>query len=146
MKAFIASVLIGSCAYLLYKYDIKSFVADTLNISTKKDGNIFTLATINLTEADKDFDKISEDLVQIFQDVGFAYVTGVQGYCPDELLKWTKWFFDLKKAHKDTVLKSPFHKDNPNSFRGYFPLIPGGHSYKEVLKLAHFNRAKSFVV
>lgn len=142
MKAFIATVLIGSCAYLFHKYDIKSFVADTFNVSTKKDGDIFTLATINLTEADKNFDKISKDLVRIFQDVGFTYVTGVQGYCPDELLKWTKWFFDLKKADKDTVVKSPFHKDNANSFRGYFPLIPGGHSYKEVFEIGAFQQVK----
>jgi len=62
----------------------------------------------------------------------------VPGFEPDDLLRVTKWFFNLPQERKHAIMKSAFKKDNANAFRGYYPVKPGTHSYKEAFEMGTF--------
>ena len=63
----------------------------------------------------------------------------LEGFDPNELFYWTKWFFDLPNKHKLETTRNTFFERNPNSYIGFFPSIPGGHSYKEDFEIGIFN-------
>lgn len=117
-----------------------------INFPMLKEDDIFELAKINLTRAEESedgFKEVSKELYSAFNSVGFAYVTDLKGFDPDELLYWTKWFYNLPEKDKLRITRNTFVKENPNRYRGFFPRIPGGHSFKEAFEIGTFNR-KSF--
>ena len=132
---------------LLKSTDAYNKFLEHLSVSTSgndlnEDRNIFHLAKINLTRAEENeegFQEVSKKLYEAFSTVGFAYVADLEGFDPDELFYWTKWFFDLPKKHKLEITRNTFVEGNPNSYRGFFPSIPGGHSYKEAFEIGIFN-------
>ncbi|CAH1781592.1 unnamed protein product [Owenia fusiformis] len=96
------------------------------------------LATIDMTEALENPEKIAPKVVKAMENEGFLYLRNIPGFKPDELLQWTKWFFNLPLETKMAISKKCFKEDNLNSFRGYFPVIPGGHSHKEAFETGSF--------
>lgn len=96
------------------------------------------LATIDVVEARKNPDAAAEKLGLAMSEVGFIYLVNIPGFKPDELYQASAWFFGLPLESKMKLAKKDFKKENKNSFRGYFPLIPGGHSYKEVFEIGQF--------
>ncbi|XP_057291997.1 uncharacterized protein LOC130614588 isoform X1 [Hydractinia symbiolongicarpus] len=147
MKLLAASfIVVGVLAITVYRHleilnNSFQYILDSLNIENRNNGqDTFKLPSINLTEAEENFNKVSQELVTAFRNVGFAYLIHVKDFDPDELLYWTKWFFDQPLKNKMRLAKNAFNKNNPNHFRGYFPLIAGGHSYKEAYELGVFER------
>lgn len=143
MNSLIPSFVVGGILVLVsYNLNIvrNSYqpILDFLSIKNRRD--TFELASINLTEAEENFDKVSQELVTAFQDVGFAYLVNVKGFDPDELLYWTKWFFNQPLENKMGLARHAFNKKNTNHYRGYYPLIPGGNSFKEAYELGMFER------
>ena len=59
--------------------------------------NAISLPLIDLTEiaTDPTARRIqAQRLVDAFTEFGFCLLKGIDGYDEDELLKWTKWFFE----------------------------------------------------
>lgn len=148
MNIFIKSFILGVLSYVAYKTNVFNslhgldFVKNFFNIGSSHD-HVFQLAMINLTEAkesEEKFQKVSMELYKAFSEVGFAYVVDCQGFKPDELLYWTKWFFNLPLENKMRIAKNAFNAETPNAFRGYYPTIPGGHSFKEAFETGVFER------
>ncbi|XP_066911716.1 isopenicillin N synthase-like [Clytia hemisphaerica] len=126
----------------LYEEHLKSFFKDPTWINKLREEDIFELAKINLTRAEENeegFQEVSKILYDAFKGVGFAYVVELKDFNPDELLYWTKWFFNLPPDVKKTVTKSTWQPDNANTYRGLYPSIPGGHSHKEALETGLFD-------
>lgn len=96
------------------------------------------LATIDVVEAMRNPDAAAEKLGIAMSEVGFIYLVNIPGFKPDELYQASEWFFGLPLESKMKLAKKVFQNENKNSFRGYFPLIPGGHSYKEVFEIGQF--------
>jgi len=96
------------------------------------------LATIDVAEARKDPDTAAKKLGVAMSDVGFMYLVNIPGFKPDDLYEASEWFFQLPLETKMKLAKRVFKPENKNTFRGYFPLIPGGHSYKEVFEIGQF--------
>ena len=121
-----------------------NFLLEHISVSgVKEDDKIFELAKINLTRAEGSedgFQEVSKQLYEAFNTVGFAYVVDLKGFNPDELLYWTKWFYNLPEKNKLAITRNTFVEGNPNSYRGFFPRVPGGHSFKEAFEIGTFNR------
>lgn len=107
MKLLGASfIVVGVLAITVYRHleilnNSFQYIFDSLNIENRNNGqDTFKLASINLTEAEENFDKVSQELVTAFWNVGFAYLIHVKDFDPDELLYWTKWFFDQPSENK----------------------------------------------
>lgn len=96
------------------------------------------LATIDVIEARKNPDAAAAKLGVAMAEVGFIYLVNIPGFKPDELYEASAWFFALPLETKMKLAKKVFQKENKNSYRGYFPLVPGGHSYKEVFEIGQF--------
>ena len=110
----------------------------------KNDRNIFDLAKINLTRAEENeegFQEVSKKLYEAFSKYCrfCIMLLNLEGFDPNELFYWTKWFFDLPNKHKLEITRNTFVERNPNSYIGFFPSIPGGHSYKEDFEIGIFN-------
>lgn len=63
------------------------------------------LATIDLSSArlrdPKGRKTEIDNLIEAFSTYGVCYITGIEGYNTQELLKWTKWFFyEIPKMEK----------------------------------------------
>ena len=98
------------------------------------------LASINITEAYEDFDKVALQFVEALETDGFASVVGIPEFDSDELQRACAWFFNLPQDVKFQLAKSVWKKGNPNSYRGYYPVKPGTHSYKEAFEIGGFER------
>ena len=66
-------------------------------------GNKAQVSDINLPVINLSPYRLSKDatrqlemnkLIQAFTNVGFCYITGLEGYEPEALLRWSKWFFN----------------------------------------------------
>jgi len=96
------------------------------------------LATIDMVEARKDPAAAAAKLGVAMETVGFVYLVNIPGFQPDQLYQATRWFFGLPLESRMQIAKRVFKEDSKNLYRGYFPLIPGGHSYKEVFEIGSF--------
>lgn len=148
MDNFTQSVLLLVMAIFAYKTAIHQLLWNTKhsvseNIVDLKDKEVFQLATINVTraeESEEGFFEVSKELIQAFEGVGFAYVTDLKGFDPDQLLYWTKWFFNLPIDVKKKITKKAFNPDSANVYRGLYLTVPGGHSFKEAFEQGVFER------
>lgn len=102
-----------------------------------------TLATIDMTEAKKNSKEAARKVYKALSEVGFAYLVNVPGFEPDLIYKHTKWYFDLPLEVKMQIAKNVFRPSNRNTYRGHFPVIPGGHSFKEALEFGSFFNGNS---
>ena len=96
------------------------------------------LAAIDMTEAKKNSKETADKIYKALNEVGFACLVNIPGFEPDLLLQHTKWYFDLPLEVKMKMAKNAFRPGNKNAYRGYFPVIPGGHSFKEALEFGAF--------
>ncbi|XP_065661485.1 isopenicillin N synthase-like [Hydra vulgaris] len=136
MAAYICTLAIVFISIIFYKYITIVDIFDFISLYKE---NTFELASINLTEAEDNYNNVAQRLVKASHDVGFVYLTDVKGYNSEELLIWTKWFFNLDIDKKMKIAKKSFNEINANVYRGYFPVVEGGHSYKEAFEMGGFN-------
>lgn len=136
MKLLITGSVTLFLSYLVYKFSIHDKLMKTFSLD--KNGRI-SIVTVNLTEAENIFEKVARDLVKDFEIIGFAAVSGIKDYDADELLKWTKWFFDLPVSTKMAIAKKAFNKTSPAVYRGYYPIVAGTHSFKEAFEAGVFD-------
>ena len=110
------------------------------NITVSENGESLqlNLAMIDMTEAKVDTKKAATKVYEALSEVGFAYLVNVPGFKPDKLLELTKWFFELPLEIKMQIAKKAFRESNKNAYRGYYPVIPGGHSFKEAFEVGAF--------
>ncbi|XP_063721667.1 probable iron/ascorbate oxidoreductase DDB_G0283291 [Symsagittifera roscoffensis] len=94
---------------------------------------------VNIKNSDKDFGFETEQLMNGLRNEGFVYITDIPGFDEDELFRLTNKLFALEAEKKMAIAKHTFNSININHYRGYFPLIPGGHSYKEAFEFGSFN-------
>eukprot|EP00794_Sanderia_malayensis_P000165 gene165-777_t len=116
---------------------VDKFISTTMK-SREDDQLKLHLATIDMTEAQKNSSKAAKQLFDAMKNVGFAYLVNVPGFRPDELFEATTWLFNQPLETKMDIAKKAFNSKNKNLFRGYFPVIPGGHSYKEAYEIGGF--------
>lgn len=121
---------------------LQEFIAVLGRSVVDQTGNVkfplLDLATIDMTEAKMNSKEAALKVYKALNEVGFAYLVNIPGFEPDLLLKHTKWYFDLPLEVKMQMAKNSFRAGNKNAFRGYFPVIPGGHSFKEALEFGGF--------
>ena len=110
------------------------------NITVTENGEFLqlNLTMIDMIEAKVDTKKAAAKVYEALSQVGFAYLVNIPGFKPDKLFKLTKWFFDLPLENKMQIAKKAFRESNKNAYRGYFPVIPGGHSFKEAFEVGAF--------
>lgn len=155
-KVILASITVAALAYLTMRYqggygifelpskmlqDINDILGKYREMNQRSTINfgVLELATIDMTEARENNKEAVKKLYQAFSEVGFAYLTNIPDFEPDLILKYTKWFFDLPLEVKMKTAKRPFRQENENIFRGYYPVIPGGHSFKEAFEIGRFS-------
>ena len=149
-RIVISSIVVAVLAVVLFKgeYNIfelkrKTFEAIDRILKRKQvtqwhSTEFLDLATIDMTEAKTNSKEAAVKVYKAFNEVGFAYLVNIPDFKPDLLFKYTKWYFDLSLDIKMEMAKRAFRPENKNSYRGYFPVIPGGHSFKEALELGGF--------
>ena len=118
-------------------------VRDLLSLKEENEGPTvqfaqLNLATIDMMDARRNSSQAAFKVYKALSEVGFAYIVNIPEFEPDLLLKYTKWYFDLPFEIKMQMAKRPFRKENRNIYRGYYPVIPGGHSFKEALEIGGF--------
>jgi len=74
---------------------------------------------------------LAKKLADALQNFGFFYVEGIDGYDEDELLKYTRWFFDLPESARMGIARKHFNPNSEVRFRGYFPVDKNDSSHKE---------------
>ena len=154
-KTIFASIIVAALAYLTVRYqggygifELPNKMLQVINDIMGKDREVnqrptvnfgrLELATIDMTEAKVNSKEAVTKLYQAFSKVGFAYLVNIPDFEPDLLLKYTKWYFDLPLEVKMKMAKQPFRQENENVYRGYYPVIPGGHSFKEAFEMGSF--------
>ncbi|CAH1775511.1 unnamed protein product [Owenia fusiformis] len=103
--------------------------------SMKRNGPLETIDLAAALETPKDAAKV---ISRALENEGFLYIVNIPDFESAELLKATKWFFNLPLNEKMTLARKAFEPENVNTFRGYNPVIPGGHSYKEAFEIGMF--------
>jgi isopenicillin N synthase-like dioxygenase len=69
---------------------------------------------------------LSDQLSTVFATTGFAYLINPPlSFTHDDLFALSDQFFRLSPADKLAIAKKTFVKENPNTYRGYFPTQPG---------------------
>ncbi|CAH1777587.1 unnamed protein product [Owenia fusiformis] len=102
---------------------------------TKKNGPLETIDLAAALEAPEDAAPV---IARALENEGFLYLVNIPGFESGELFKATKWFFDLPLDQKMALARKAFVPENDNSYRGYYPVIPGGHSHKEAFETGMF--------
>eukprot|EP00795_Rhopilema_esculentum_P017593 gene17593-9232_t len=156
-KVMLLSTVVLCLSILILRYAEVEWLEDFANSSIRKliylvrydeqpvlaNKSELNLELVDMTKA-KHGDRKMEvaKLNKALSEVGFAYIINIPGYDPDKLLYNTKWFFSLPHKTKMEIAKNSFQPGNKNSFRGYFPIIDGGHSFKEALEFGAFFHSK----
>jgi len=91
----------------------------------------FKLPIIDLDLAKTDKAKVAAQVVDALENVGFLYIDGIHGIDFDKLMEGCKWFFGKPMEEKRTLLRKHWNEENPNVYRGYFPVVEGEPSRKE---------------
>lgn len=89
------------------------------------------LPIIDLEKAKTDRKAVAEDVVHALENIGFLYIDNIGEYDFEKLFESCKWFFRQSKEVKNGLLRQHWNKDNPNVYRGYFPVVEGEPSRKE---------------
>ena len=92
-----------------------------------------SIPCVDLSKADRR--EVAAELVRALEDVGFLYLENVKCFNPDELYRATEWFFNLPGEKKREVATATWNPQNKNAYRGYFPAVEGGSSFKEGLEM-----------
>ena len=78
------------------------------------------------------FHHLKRALHDTFRDVGFAYLTSVPlSFTHSDVFELGQSFFDKTLPNKMTLAKQVFDRSHSNTYRGYFPAIPGADNLKE---------------
>lgn len=81
-------------------------------------------------------DRCDQAVMAAARELGFMVVKGLPGDCLSaERRAMMLGLFDLGEAEKRRLYKRNFNPDNPNYYRGYFPVTPGLPTYKEGIDL-----------
>ena len=89
----------------------------------------FDLPLIDLARTDRE--ALGKEVVSALENIGFLCIDNVKGLDFDKLLESCKWFFSQPLATKNALTRQHWNQDNPNVYRGYFPVVEGEPSRKE---------------
>ena len=98
---------------------------------------VIDIGTLYEEQADKS--PIDAAIGRALHDIGFMVITGAQidfGNVPNILR-----FFSLPDPDKMRLAKNIFRNENPNAYRGYFPVEPEKSGFKEGIDLGPFGLA-----
>ena len=91
----------------------------------------FQLPIIDLDKANIDRQTVAKDVLHALENIGFLYIDNIKGIDYEKLMAACKWFFGLPIEEKHTIMRNFWKDDNPNVYRGYFPVIKEKPSRKE---------------
>ena len=94
----------------------------------------FELPIIDLARTDRE--ALAKDIVEALENIGFLYIDNVNGLDFNKLYESCKWFFNQPTSIKDELTRKHWKEDNPNVYRGYFPVVEGEPSRKEGFEFA----------
>ena len=98
-----------------------------------------SLSVIDFSSPDRE--KNAQEIVRTMETVGFLYLDNIPGYDvhhEEQLLSYTKWFFDLSLEKKTKLATRKYNKQSKRIYRGYFGLDHNYSSYKEGLELGPY--------
>ncbi|XP_037083326.1 2-oxoglutarate-dependent dioxygenase-like [Pollicipes pollicipes] len=80
--------------------------------------------------------QLAQRLTTALETTGFFYAEGIDGYDEEELMTYTRWFFDLPHETKMGIARKRFNPKTNIQYRGYFPVDKSDSSHKEGYDLA----------
>ncbi|XP_045203132.2 1-aminocyclopropane-1-carboxylate oxidase-like [Mercenaria mercenaria] len=94
------------------------------------------LPVIDMKEVKVDRKAAAKKIVDILENVGFAYVDNVDGIDYKGLWDCCQWFFNKPMDFKKKIMRKQWNPENTNLYRGYFPVVEGEPSRKEGFEFA----------
>ena len=91
----------------------------------------FHLPIIDLEKAKTDRLTVAKEVVHALENIGFLYIDNIQGIDYDQLMECCRWFFSRPIEEKHAIMRKYWKNDNPNVYRGYFPVKAEEPSRKE---------------
>ncbi|XP_045203129.2 uncharacterized protein LOC123556455 [Mercenaria mercenaria] len=105
-------------------------------MSSNKSIGMTALPVIDLKEVKVDRKFAAEKVVDILENVGFAYVDNVDGIDYKGLWDCCQCFFNKPMDFKKKIMRKQWNPENTNLYRGYFPVVEGEPSRKEAFEFA----------
>ena len=96
----------------------------------------FRLPIIDFDRAKTDRQAVAEDVLHALENIGFLYIDNIKGIDYEKLMVSCKWLFDLPIEEKHAIMRKFWKDDNPNVYRGYFPVVKDKPSRKEGFEFA----------
>ena len=93
------------------------------------------IPSLDFSKAKTHRQELASQLTRALEGVGFPYIDNVEGFDPDELLRATKWFFSLPLEKRLATAPKQWNLSSKNTYRGYFPIVPGRVENKEGLEI-----------
>ena len=93
------------------------------------------IPSLDFSKAKTHRQELASQLTRALEGVGFPYIDNVEGFDPDELLRDTKWFFSLPLEERLATAPKQWNPASKNTYRGYFPIVPGRVDNKEGLEI-----------
>ncbi|KAL4230299.1 hypothetical protein ACF0H5_010683 [Mactra antiquata] len=100
------------------------------------DADVFELPVIDLKEAKSNRKETAAKIVDVLENVGFAYIDNVHGIDYKGLWDCCQWFFSKPMEFKKKIMRKQWNPDNENLYRGYFPVVKDEPSRKEAFEFA----------
>ena len=118
----------------IYRWYMQSFVPlfQTLNMSSEG----ASLPIIDLKRAKVDRQLEAKNVVNVLENVGFAFIDNVDGIDYEGLWDCCQWIFSKPQEFKKKLTRKFWVPENDNIYRGFFPIVPGEPSRKEAFEFA----------
>nr|XP_034322081.1 2-oxoglutarate-dependent dioxygenase citB isoform X1 [Crassostrea gigas] len=101
---------------------------------------VIKLPIVDMSKTESDRAGLAKIVVDALENIGFLFIDNVEGLDFDRLFQACQWFFSLPPEKKRKLCRKNWVPENPNIYRGYFPVVEGEPSRKEGFE---FGRAVS---
>lgn len=101
---------------------------------------VIKLPIVDMSMTESDRAGLAKIVVDALENIGFLFIDNVEGLDFDRLFQACQWFFSLPPEKKRKLCRKNWVPENPNIYRGYFPVVEGEPSRKEGFE---FGRAVS---
>lgn len=92
---------------------------------------VIKLPIVDMSKTKTDRAGLAKIVVDALENIGFLFIDNVEGLDFDRLFQACQWFFSLPPEKKRKLCRKNWVPENPNIYRGYFPVVEGEPSRKE---------------
>lgn len=91
----------------------------------------FEMPIVDMAKANSHREELGRTVVNALENTGFLFLENVPGVDFDKLYSCCRWFFHQPEDVKKGLLRKFWNPENPNIYRGYFPVGKDEPSRKE---------------